>query len=324
MPDLRKYSTKDWLRLRPLVERGKRLRYDFVLQKFLKNRPEGLEKFLSANAQLKGKNIVCIVGFEQPELLNFSLKLAARHLTDATAIILDNSRRAESRAQIERVCQTHGAPYLGLPENPSRHPNRNHGMAMTWVWHNVVKPLQPGIAGFIDHDVIPTQRVEFKQLLAGQPVYGVPNIGRLGWSLWAGFCFYNFGEVGPVPLNFLNDFPRGLDTGGRNWECLYKNYDRKKLKFADWRLFDVMDDPAGVPRQVEIIDGVWMHIGGTSCRNMYQKNAGFYTRMLEAIDAGATWDQLRGEMGAAAIRPTPVETITKSGRQRWKKSRIEQ
>ena len=123
-----------------------------------------MEEFLAANARLKGKNIVCVAGFEQPELLNFSLKLAARHLTDATVIILDNSRRKESRAQIESVCRTHGAPYLGLPENPSRHPNRNHGMAMTWIWHNVVKPLQPGIAGFIDHDVIPTKRVEFKEL----------------------------------------------------------------------------------------------------------------------------------------------------------------
>ena len=200
MRDLAKYSTGDWLRLRPFVERGKQLRYDFVLQKFLKIKPAGMEEFLAANARLKGKNIVCVIGFEQPELLSFSLKLAARHLTDATVIILDNSRRKESRAQIENVCRTHGAPYLGLPENPSRHPNRNHGMAMTWIWHNVVKPLQPGIAGFIDHDVIPTKRVELKQLLAGQPLYGVPNVSRFGWSLWAGFCFYDFVQVGAVPL----------------------------------------------------------------------------------------------------------------------------
>lgn len=283
-----------------------------------------MDGFLAANAHLKGKNIIAVIGFEQPELLNFSLKLAARHLPDVTMMILDNSRRKESRAQIERVCQTHGAPYLGLPENPSRHPNRNHGMAMTWIWHNVIKPLQPGIAGFIDHDVIPTKKVELKQLLAGQPLYGVPNVSRFGWSLWAGFCFYDFSQVGAASLNFLNNFPLKLDTGGRNWECLYKNYDPKTLKFAEWRLFDVMDDPAGVPRQVEVIDGTWMHIGGTTCRNMYQKNAGFYTRMLEAIDAGASWDQLRSEMGAAAIRPTPAETIAKSGRNRWKKSSFNQ
>jgi hypothetical protein len=321
MRDLGKYSTKDWLRLRPLVERLKRLRYDFVQRKFLKARPAALDEFLAANGRLKGKNIVSVIGFEQPEVLEFSLKMTARHLADATVIVLDNSRRKEARTQIERVCQTYGAPYLGLPENPTRHPNRSHGMAMTWIWHNVVKPLRPGIAGFIDHDVIPVKKIELKQLLAGQPLYGVPNVSRWAWSLWAGFCFYDFEKVGSLPLNFLNDFPHGVDTGGRNWEILYQRYDHKDLKFAEWRLFDVMDESAGVPRQVEVIDGAWMHIGGTSCRNMYRKNADFYARMLQAIEAGANWDQLRSEMGGGtAIRPTPIETITKSGRQRWQKS----
>lgn len=321
MPDLGKYSAKDWLRLRPLVEPIKRARNDFVQQKFLKTRPEALAGFLAANKHLTGENIICVIAFQQPEVLNFSLKMTARHVADAKVIVLDNSRGPEARAKIESVCKTYGAPYLGMPENPSRHPNRNHGMSMTWIWHNVVKPLRPGIAGFIDHDVIPVKGIEIKQLLAGQPIYGVPNVSQKGWSLWAGFCFYDFAQVGEFPLNFLNDFSRKLDTGGRNWEVLYHRYDHKKLRFADWRLFDVMDESAGVPRQVEVIDGAWMHIGGTSCRNMYRNNADFYTRMLQAVEAGSNWDQLCSEMGGGkAIRPTPAETITKSRRNRWKKS----
>jgi hypothetical protein len=321
MRDLGKYSAKDWLRLRPLVEPVKRVRNDFVQQRFLKTHPAPLDTFLAANAHLKGKNIVSIIGFEQAEVLNFSLKMTGRHLADGKVIVLDNSRRKEARVQIERICQEYGVPYLGLPENPSRHPNRNHGMAMTWVWHNVVKRLRPGIAGFIDHDVIPVKKIEIEPLIAGQPIYGVPNVSQQEWSLWAGFCFYDLDQVGEFPLNFLNDFPRKLDTGGRNWEVLYHRYNHKELKFAEWRLFDVMDEAAGVPRQVEVIDKAWMHIGGTSCRNMYRKNADFYTRMLQAVDAGANWDQLRSEMGGGtAIRPTPVETIAKSGRQRWQKS----
>ena len=325
MRSIGEYSLSDWFRVRPIIERVKRTRDDFVQEKFLKVQPPGLKEFLSANEHLRGKNIISIIAFQQAEVLDFTLRMATRHLTDTTVLVLDNSFRKEARVEIEQVCQSRGVPYLGLPKNPSHHPNRCHGMAMTWVWHNVVRPLHPRIAGFIDHDVILTKKVELSRLLAGQPFYGVPNVGRSAWSLWAGFCFYDLDQIGPDPLNFLNDFLRGVDTGGRNWECLYHRYDHKKYKFAEWRLFDVMDEPAGVPRQVEVIDATWMHIGGTTCRDMYRKNAGFYGRLLKAIDAGANWEQMRTESeGAAAIRPTPVETIVKSGRKRWRKFSFDQ
>jgi hypothetical protein len=314
------YSAKEWFRLWPFIERVKRKRDDFVQEKFLQVHPEGLGGFLNSNGHLRGKNIVATIAFNQPEVLDFCLRMATRHLADTTVLVLDNSNRKEARTEIERVCQTRGVAYLGLPENPSRHPNRCHGMAMTWIWRNVIAPLHPRIGGFIDHDVILTERVSISQLLAGQPFYGVPNVAKRAWSLWAGFCFYDLAEIGSAPLNFLNDFSRGVDTGGRNWECLYHKYDHKKLKFAAWRLFDVMDEPAGVPRQVEVIDGTWMHIGGTTCRDMYRKNAGFYGRMLREIDAGATWEKLRTKSGdGEAIRPTPMETIIKSRRNRWRK-----
>ena len=145
------------------------------------------------------------------------------------------------------------------------------------------------------------------------------NVGRFGWSLRAGFCIYDCLQIRAVPLNFLNNFPLGLDTARRNWECLYSRHDPRTLKFADWRLFDVMDEPDSVPRQLEIIDGLWMHIGGASYHNRYQKNATFSIRILEPIDVGANWDQLRSEMEAAATRPPPVEIITKIGRNRRQK-----
>ena len=107
MRDLGTYSIKDWLQFLPFVERGKQIRYDFVQQKFLKSKPKAFEEFLAGNRRLQEKIFVSIIGFEEPELLSFSLKLATRHLTDATIMVFDNSRRMESRVQIEKVCRSH-------------------------------------------------------------------------------------------------------------------------------------------------------------------------------------------------------------------------
>jgi hypothetical protein len=193
---------------------------------------------------------------------------------------------------------------------------------MTWIWHNVVEAIRPAVSGFIDHDVIPLAKIELRKLLKGQPFYGVPNVGKWAWSLWAGFCFYDFAEVSLRPLNFLNDDPRGVDTGGRNWKCLYKAHDYRKLQFADLRLYDVPRDSAAIPAALEIIDESWLHLGGVSHREDLRRNSEFYARVFSTIDDGADWPQLRAAMGGPdKIRP--VESITMNRRPRWQKISFE-
>lgn len=289
-----------------------------MLNVFLKKRSDTLERFLKENEYLAGKNILQIIAFEQPEVLNFSAKMAARHLADAALLVFDNSRRPEMRAKNEQVCRENGVAYLALPENPARHPNRSHGMAMTWVWHNVVKSLRPAITGFIDHDLIQLEKVALKELLGGQPFYGVPNAGKWGWSLWAGYCFFDFRTVGVFPLNFLNDFSRDLDTGGRNWKYLYSKHEARRLKFAHWELFDVVDPSSATPRPLEIIDGKWLHIAGVSYRDFYRENAGFYAKIGKAIEEGANWPQLQSILGSHNVQRVSTETIVKNKRRRWR------
>ncbi len=319
MRDLKDYSAKDWLRLRPLLHSGKQLRNDFVQSAFLRRRPDRLEKFLEDNSYLTGKSILQIIAYEQSEVLNLSLRMAARHLADATLLVFDNSRLREARTKIERVCREQNVAYLALPENPTRHPNRSHGLAMTWVWHQVVKSIRPAVSGFIDHDLISLERMELNKLLAGQPFYGVPIVGPWGWSLWAGYCLYDFKVTSPLPLNFLNDFSRDLDTGGRNWNCLYSGQDPRRLKFACWQLFDVPDDSANATRQLEVIDESWIHIAGVGYRDDYRRNSDFYGRLSKAVEAGADWPQLQAALGGSEkIRPTSPGVIAKSKRPRWR------
>jgi hypothetical protein len=165
-------------------------------------------------------------------------------------------------------------------------------MAMTWIYHNVVRPLKPRTFSFIDHDLIPMEKTGIGMSVGNQPFYGVPNVSEWGWSLWAGYCSYDFPAVCDLPLNFLNDFSLGLDTGGRNWSCLYRNFDRARLRFGGRRKTRVRDPLDGSSRPIEVVDGNWIHLGGASYSNGFQERLDFYERIAKACDEGATLQML--------------------------------
>jgi hypothetical protein len=191
--------------------------------------------------------------------------MANRNVSDMTVLVFDNSRDDSKRIEIEQVCKQNNAPYLALPRNSTRHVNRSHGMAMTWVYHNVVRAINPRIFGFIDHDLIPVRTVSVAHKLANQPVYGLLNEGKFGfWYLWAGYCFFDYVETQGKSINFLYDFSRDLDTGGRNWKSLYRDLDRRQLHVASAENVSMKVASIESPRLVQIVDGHWLHIGGIS------------------------------------------------------------
>lgn len=292
MQPLSHFSIGDWLKLAPLRYGLTEFRNDALLNAYLQRTPENLPIFLRDNAHLAGKNIVLVTAFGQPRVLNFLLTKAEQFLPDAQFLVFDNSSTTVARAEIERVCREHKAPYLALPANSIRHPNRSHAFAMTWIFRNVVRTLKPRIFVFIDHDLIPFKKVDLGKLPNGQPFYGPvranksaepEKIGNGNWSLWAGYCMYDFSAVKELPLNFLYDFSRGLDTGGRNWDCLYKNFDQPRPVFADSRKVSLTDSRTGIAHEVRIVDRSWLHFRGASYRREVQEQLDMYERMANAL-----------------------------------------
>ena len=286
------FSRGEWLKLLPLRHAAKQLRNDALLHHYLKRLPEALPAFLRKHAHLQDKNIVLIIAFEQSRVLDFLLTKASRFLPDAHFLVFDNSSKATARPEIEEVCRKHKAGYLALPSNSIKHPNRSHGIAMTWIFRNIVRAIKPRMFAFIDHDLIPFKTVDLRKTLSGRPFYGpvkthksaeADKIGDQCWSLWAGYCLYDFSKVKDLPLNFLYDFSRGLDTGGRNWECLYKNYDRPRPAFADSRKISLTDSKTGIVHKIRMVDGRWLHFRGTSYRREVQEQMELYERMANAL-----------------------------------------
>src|SRR5208283_3631586 len=286
MRDLKDYSPAEWLRLIPLVHCFKQMRNDSMQYAYTNVRPPSLGHFLQNYKHLKGCNIGLVVAYEQPWVLDWLLRMAARHLADATLLVFDNSRRQKTRIEIEHICEYRHVPYLALPSNPTRHVNRSHGSAMTWIFRNVVRALEPSIFGFIDHDLIPIEKVEIGKTIGAQPFYGVINVSKWGWQLWAGYCLFDFSVVHNHPLNFLYDFYRDLDTGGRNFSCLYKNFDRSTLQFAHLERMEVRDALHNISVPVEIVDQRWLHLGGAGYSNGFKDKLDFYERIAKAADEG--------------------------------------
>lgn len=255
----------------------KLLRNQMVLRYFLRQKSIGLSNFM-LQAEVLNKNVLFVViAYEQPWAIKWLTNFAALNLPPNSLMVVDNSRDNQLRLEIEKICMEAGVPYLGLPWNPTSHANRSHGLAMTWVYHRVIKRVAPKIFGFIDHDLIPIQKFSIdNRFLDVNSCYGVKNQGIQGyWSLWAGYCFYRLDAVSGLNLNFLNNFDYGLDTGGRNWEILYSKINQKPIDFASREIRSVVG-PEGTMVGIELIDHCWVHVGGISYNDNLLKKKDFF------------------------------------------------
>lgn len=174
------------------------------------------------------------VAFRDPRTIAWQAALIRHNLSDVIHVIADNTPEDDLAAEIGRCAATAGALYVHLPRNPSRAPSRSHGMAINWIWDNIIKPGDPEVFGFLDDDIYPTAPDDPFRSLSKQSFYGVVRPGvsvpfggpAQRWFLWAGFCMFNFRAVRHIDLDFSQDWFVGLDTGGGNWNKLYRDVPR--------------------------------------------------------------------------------------------------
>lgn len=283
----------DWLKFKPFNFAFKLIRNDIWLKAYVSRKPERLAEFLEHTKGLKNKSVIAIVAFEQPWALNWLLQMAKKNLRESSVLVFDNSRDPMLRDEIEAVCTANDVLYFSLPRNHTKHVNRSHGMAMSWIFDNVIKNIEPKQFAFIDHDLIPVSPVDFSKALESQPFFGRRGGQKVDyWSLWAGYCLFDFKFLENKKINFLYDFSRGLDTGGRNWGSIYSLFDQTKIKFAS-RVFSKVylpDFPDGV--RVEFIDEKWVHMGSISYNDNFKIKSDFFKALARELEKDANWQRL--------------------------------
>ncbi len=226
---LSEYNLKDWSHLRPVLHRLKTMRYRAIDRRYSR-RPARAGNTNALARTMHGQNVLIAIAFEDAQATAWQAELMRRYLPEPMYVIADNSVADASAAEIEAVAKRFSIPYIRLPRTSWRAASRSHGLALNWVWQNLVRLGEPEAFGFIDDDLFPTAPDHPFQPLASQDFYGVVrNVGHR-WFLWAGYCTFRFDKVKDKPLDFGQDWFIGLDTGGANWDVLYRHVDLNKLR----------------------------------------------------------------------------------------------
>jgi len=245
----RKDTLRAWLRLRPLIHCLKSARYKIVDEIYRRRAPRSAGLTVIRDS-LRNKKAIVTIAFSDPQSLDWQVSLIRFYVPDAVHLVVDNSTEDVDAEALRAVAERHRVLYVRLPENPwIGRPSRSHGIAMNWVWHNVIRPGAPEAFGFVDDDLFPTAMDDPFAPLARQDIYGAVRDVGSRWFLWAGFCFFSYGAVSDKQLDFGQDWFIGLDTGGGNWSKLYCKIDRARLtvphvEFVPFRAgLEVADGP---------------------------------------------------------------------------------
>lgn len=243
-PRLTDYDWNDWLHARPLTHAMKTRRYRKKDLAFSALPPRvGPPPLLIAS--LKDRRVLVSIAFNDPQTIEWQAQLIRLYVSDVIHVVADNTRDDANAARIAEVCAAQHVVYLRLPDNPWAEPSRSHGLALNWVWRNLIRPGQPEVFGFLDDDMYPTAASDPFAALATQDWFGVvrpegpptgrsaPGRGVTRWFLWAGFSMFRFAGVRDKALDFSQDWFLRLDTGGANWDVLYRHAPRASVREQD-------------------------------------------------------------------------------------------
>ncbi len=295
------YTVHDHLHLRSLTQIWKTWRYRVMDEKYMALPPVAGDIDTIRKA-IAGRNILVTIAFEDPSGLAMHMSLVQRYVEFDVHIIVENSRDDESIALNREVAASLGGLYLRLPPNPwtKRNDSRSHGISLNWMWHNIIRPARPHAFGFIDDDMFPIEPVDPFAPLASHGFYGDQRFAGDRWFLWAGYCFFLFDAVCDKKVDFGLDWFIGLDTGGANWEVLYRHIDRKSLPL---RIVERMEAIPGISQDGAYFEKrhEWIHeVGWPRAPEMLAaKRASLIEMLAPHLDPEFQTESRKGKVGPA-------------------------
>jgi len=238
---------------------------------------------------IENKNLCFItIAFNNDFLIEEQIRLIQKHITDSNYIhiVADNSSDKKKRAIIKSICLKANVLYFSLPFNwfskIDKRPSYSHGLAMTWVYYNIIKRFKPSVFGYIDHDIFPIEPYSLLEKIDNQDFYGrladrtPENHHRKLWYLWAGFCFFHFNKVKDLNMNFMPCKVDNIyfDTAGSSFYSLYSKYNLSLLRFSAPIVEKYFREGGGYHSDLlQLIDNSWLHtINGSNWKKVKDKD----------------------------------------------------
>lgn len=211
------------------------------------------------------------IAFNNPEIIHRQISLIKKNIIgDYIYSVVDNSSEINVRNDIISICNKERIEYISLPYNKFQNIGNqagslSHGASLNWLYKNIIQERDDEYFGFIDHDIFPIIKKDTYELIKGKEFYGLFQSREEKWYLWAGYCFFKTEFAKQHKLDFMPC--KGLDTGGSNYNILFKNYDKDKIDFAVQKYKHLHAKGVQKPILLEYIDN-WMHIfSGSDWKN---------------------------------------------------------
>jgi len=127
---------------------------------------------------------------ELVELQYYSLKKFLKDNHDY--LVADDSSDEDQAKATESFCSKNGISYIRLPKNnPGLDESLCHGLALNWVFYNVIRKIKPERFGFLEQDVFVISPGSFLSPWENESFWGVKAPAHEGeeslWRLWPGF-----------------------------------------------------------------------------------------------------------------------------------------
>ena len=168
------------------------------------------------------KLFVITVGFNDHELIEIQYDAFKRFFHGGYEyFVIDNSTKEDEAEATKTFCVTRHINYIRLAKNPGPDGSLHHGLALNWVYDNVIKRYKPARFGFIDFDLFPVRYVDIASHLDRADAWGIlterpwprSNLLPSRFYFWIGLAFFRAERFHDHDPNFLPAF--GVDTGGR-------------------------------------------------------------------------------------------------------------
>lgn len=247
---------------------------------------------------------IYVITFNNPFCVEYQIRTLRRFFKAPFNIVVidnNNGRFPETSAEVLNICMRENVSYLRSPDNLYQDPDRfdpsmKLGTTMSWIYQNCVRRREPKYFGYLDHDCFLFKEFDIRGYLDEKGMYGVVSRSKVAppaWNLHVTSNFYRYEFVKHLNLDFRAAHVLSLDTGGANYDMLYRHYKAEDYEI-DQRGFKYTKDDIGSPDSFQyyvIQDDRWFHTtasshdqlaGHGSFKIAYTK--GFLDSKLDRID----------------------------------------